>query len=290
MYATIGPHELGIRGLPLSDAIALARDTGFAGLSFDIRAAAQAIDEHGLATVQDQFAQAGVQPAIWNLPVAWRDDQWQADLRELPRLAATARELGATRTATYMPSGSDERPFRENLDWHVARLRPIAEVLRDEGCRFGIEFIGPKTYRAAFRHEFIHTLDGVMELIAAIGTGNVGLLLDSWHVYTSGGTLANLARLTNHDVVVVHVNDAPAGIARDEQIDTARTLPMETGVIDLVGFMRALRKMGYDGPVMPEPFSKRVNELAATDRLAAAREAAKSMDELWRAAGLMVVG
>jgi sugar phosphate isomerase/epimerase len=289
MYATIGPHELGIRGLPLPDAISLARDTGFAGLSFDIRAAAQAIDEHGLATVQDQFAQAGVQPAIWNLPVAWRDDQWQADLRELPRLAATARELGATRTATYMPSGSDERPFQENFDWHVARLRPIAEVLRDEGCRFGIEFIGPKTYRAAFRHEFIHTLDGVMELIAAIGTGNVGLLLDSWHVYTSGGTLADLERLTNHDVVVVHVNDAPAGVAPDEQIDTVRTLPMETGVIDLVGFMQALQEMGYDGPVVPEPFSQRIIDLAATDPEAAAREAARSMDALWRTAGFEVM-
>ena len=287
MYATIGPEALGIRGLSLSDAIALARDAGFAGLSFDGHAAARAVDERGLPAVQQQFAQAGVKPAIWNLPVAWRDDdQWQADLRELPRLAATARALGATRTATYMPSGSDARPFRENFDWHVARLRPIAEVLRDEGCRFGIEFIGPKTYRAAFRHEFIYTLDGVMELIAAIGTGNVGVMLDSWHLYTSGGTLADLERLTNHDVVVVHVNDAPAGIARDEQIDTVRTLPMETGVIDLVGFMRALRQMGYDGPVMPEPFSQRINDLAATNPEAAAREAARAMDALWRAAGL----
>jgi sugar phosphate isomerase/epimerase len=291
MYATIGPDQLGIRGLSLSDAIALARAAGFAGLSFDSRAAARAADERGLDTVQDQFAQAGVRPALWNLPVAWRDDdQWQADLRELPRLAATARALGATRTATYMPSGSDERSFQENFDWHVARLRPIAEVLRDEGCQFGIEFIGPKTYRAAFRHEFIHTLDGVMELVAAIGTGNVGVMLDSWHLYTSGGTLADLERLTNHDVVVVHVNDAPAGIARDEQIDTVRTLPMETGVIDLVGFMRALREMGYDGPVMPEPFSQRINDLAATDPEAAAREAARSMDALWRAAGLEVMG
>jgi sugar phosphate isomerase/epimerase len=291
MYATIGPDQLGIRGLSLSDAIALARAAGFAGLSFDSRAAARAVDERGLDTVQDQFAQAGVRPALWNLPVAWRDDdQWQADLRELPQLAATARALGATRTATYMPSGSDERSFQENFDWHVARLRPIAEVLRDEGCQFGIEFIGPKTYRAAFRHEFIHTLDGVMELVAAIGTGNVGVMLDSWHLYTSGGTLADLERLTNHDVVVVHVNDAPAGIARDEQIDTVRTLPMETGVIDLVGFMRALREMGYDGPVMPEPFSQRINDLAATDPEAAAREAARSMDALWRAAGLEVMG
>src|ERR687895_446701 len=287
MYATIGPDALGIRGLPLPDAITLARDAGFAGLSFDSRAAARAVDERGLAAVQDQFAQAGVKPAIWNLPVAWRDDdQWQADLRELPRLAATARELGATRTATYMPSGSDERTFRENFDWHVARLHPIAEVLRDEGCRFGIEFIGPKTYRAAFRHEFIHTLDGLMELVAAIGTGNVGVLLDSWHLYTSGGTPADLARLTSDDVVVVHVNDAPAGIARDEQIDTVRALPMETGVIDLVGFMRSLREMGYDGPVMPEPFSQRINDLAATDPGAAAREAARAMDALWRAGGV----
>lgn len=287
MYATISPDAVGIRGLSLSEAIALARDSGFAGLSFDSRAAARAADQHGLAAVQDEFARGGVKPALWNLPVAWRDDaQWQADLRELPRLAATARELGSTRTATYMPSGSDQRPFRENFDWHVARLRPIAEVLRDEDCQFGIEYLGPKTYRAAFRHEFIHTLDGVMELVTAIGTGNVGLLLDSWHLYTSGGTLADLERLTSHDVVVVHVDDAPPGVALDEQIDTVRALPMETGVIDLVGFMRALRKMGYDGPVMPEPFSQRLNDLAATDPGAAAREAARSMTALWRAAGL----
>ena len=291
MYATIGPEALGIRGLSLSEAIALARDAGFAGLAFDSRAAARAVDEHGLAAVQDQFTRAGVKPALWSLPIAWRDDdQWEADLRELPRLAATARGLGATRTATHMPSGSDQRPFRENFDWHVARLRPIAEVLRDEGCRFGIEFIGPRTFRAAFRHEFIHTLDGVMELVAAIGTSNVGVLLDSWHLYTSGGTLADLERLTNDDVVVVHVNDAPTGIARDEQIDTVRTLPMETGVIDLVGFMRALREMGYDGPVMPEPFSQRINDLAATDPDSAAREAARSMDALWGAAGFEVMG
>jgi sugar phosphate isomerase/epimerase len=291
MYTTISPDALGIRGLSLVEGIDLARDSGFAGLSFDSRVAARAINELGLTAVQEQFAQAGVKPALWNLPIAWRDEnEWETDLHELPRLARAARDLGSTRTATFMPSGSNDRPFRENFDWHVARLRPIAEVLRGEGCRFGIEFIGPKTYRAAFQHEFIYTLDGVMELISAIGTGNVGVMLDSWHLYASGGSLADLQRLTNQDVVVVHVNDAPAGIARDEQIDTVRTLPMETGVIDLVGFMRALQEMGYDGPVMPEPFSKRVNELAATDRLAAAREAAKSMDELWRAAGLMEVG
>jgi len=287
MYSTIGPEALGIRGLSLTEAIALARAAGFAGLGFDVRAAARAIDEDGLDAVRERFARAGVRPALWYLPVAWRDDgQWESDLRELPRLASAARDMGALRTTTYMFSGSDERPFDENFAWHVARFRPIAEILRDEGCRFGIEFIGPKTFRANFRHEFIYTLEGMMDLIAAIGVDDVGLLLDSWHLFASGGTLADLDRLTNRDIVVIHVNDAPAGIAWDEQIDTVRTLPMETGVIDLAGFMRKLEKLGYDGPVMPEPFSQRLVDIAATDPLAAAREASRAMDAMWRASGL----
>ena len=287
MYATLSPEALGIRGLALEDAIELARRSGFAGLAFDVRAAARLADEHGVAHVRDRFASAGVRPGYWGLPVAWREDErWEADLRDLRRHAALAQDLGCPRAATYLPSGSDERPFGENFAWHVARFRPIAEVLRDAGCRLGLEFIGPKTFRARFKHEFVHTLDGLMELAGAIGTGNVGVLLDSWHLYTSSGTVADLDRLAAEDVVVVHVNDAPAGIARDEQIDTVRTLPMETGVIDLPGFVRKLEDLGYDGPVTPEPFSQRLEDLAAVDPSAAAQEAARAMDALWEAAGL----
>jgi len=282
MYTTIGPEALGIRGLSLSEAIALTRDSGFAGLCAPIRLIAEAAEARGVEAVLEEFAQAGVRPAHWNLPVAWRDDaQYETDLRELPRLAAVAREMGQVRTATFMPSGSDERPFQENFDWHVGRLRPIAEILRDEGIRFGIEYIGPKTFRAAFQHEFIYTLEGLMELIDAIDVNNVGVMLDSWHLFASGGSLADIERLTNDDIVVVHVNDAPAGIPWDAQIDTVRELPGATGVIDLAGFMRALQQLGYDGPVMPEPFNQGINDLAAHDPLAAAREASRAMDALW---------
>jgi hypothetical protein len=41
--------------------------------------------------------------------------------------------------------------------------------------------------------------------------------------------------------------------------------------------------MGYDGPVMPEPFSKQLNEVAAADPLGAAKIAAESMRKLWAA-------
>jgi sugar phosphate isomerase/epimerase len=159
----------------------------------------------------------------------------------------------------------------------------VAEALNSEGCQLGIEFISPKTLRDTFKYEFIYTLGGTMELAASIGTGNVGLLLDAWHLYESGGDVSEMNQITSKDVIAVHVNDAPAGIPRDEQQDLVRTLPLETGVIDIVPFMRRLRELGYDGPVMPEPFSKRVEEIAAKDPVAAAKETARSMDALWEA-------
>ena len=287
MLKTLGPGAIGIRGLALPEAIGLARDTGFEAVVFDVREAARLAEQHGPDHVQDLFARAGVRPASWNVPVAWRDGaDRDAEIGGLPALAALARELGSPWATSGIRPGADDLTYGENFALHVQRLRPVARVLAEAGCRLGLEFIGPKTFRAPFRHEFIWTLRGTLELARAIGTGNVGVLLDAWHLYTSGEAVEDVTRLRPEDVVAVHVNDAPPGIPVEEQIDTVRALPLATGVIDLVGFMGALRTIGYDGPVMPEPFSQRLDDLAATDPVAAARETARSMDELWRAAGL----
>ncbi len=287
MDKALGPGAIGIKGMGLEEAIGLAREAGFDALTFDVREAAGLAAERGMDAVRELFTAAGVRPGSWNVPVGWRQgDDWEAELRGLPALAAVARELGSDRATSGIWPGSDERAYEENFTWHAERLRPIAAALAGEGCRLGLEFIGPKTFRAPFRHEFISTLGGVMEMAGAVGTGNVGVLLDAWHLYTSGETVADIVGLTANDVVAVHVNDAPVGVARDEQVDNVRTLPMETGVIDLVGFMGALGAIGYDGPVMPEPFSARLEAVAANDPVAAAKEAGRAMEELWRAAGL----
>jgi sugar phosphate isomerase/epimerase len=282
MYKALSPGAVGIRDLPLAQSIELAARHGFEGVSFDVREAAALAADGGAGRVRDLFTRAGVQPAHWNVPVAWSQDTWRDDLAELPRLAALARELGCDRCTTWMPPGSDTRPYAENFAWHVERYRAIAEVLKAHDCRFGIEFIGPKTQRAQFKHEFIYSLAGLHELSEAIGTGNVGVLLDAWHVYTAGDAMDVVRTLTNRDVVLVHVNDAPPGIPIDQQNDHARALPVETGVMDLAGFMRELRAIGYDGPVIPEPFSQRLNERAPTDPDGVAREVGQSMDALWR--------
>jgi len=173
--------------------------------------------------------------------------------------------------------------LEKNWKWHVDRLAPAARILADHGVRFGMEFIGTRTLREEKKHPFVHTMGRMLELGRAVGP-NVGLLLDCWHWYTSGGTVEEVRSLSSEQVVYVHVNDAPAGIPRDEQQDMVRDLPGATGVIDITGFLTALKGIGYDGPLTVEPFKKELNDLPSDDDRLARVSAA--LDKVLRGAGL----
>jgi len=92
-----------------------------------------------------------------------------------------------------------------------------------------------------------------------------------------------VARLQETDVVYVHVNDAPTGIPVDEQIDHTRGMPGETGVIDIAGFLEALKSIGYSGPVVPEPFKKELADLP--DDAARLEATAASMRKIFATLG-----
>jgi len=287
MQKSLGPGAIGIRGKALAEVIEIARVTGFDAIGFDIREAADLAGALGIDSVRRLFAEAGIAPGHWNLPVNMRDDaQFATDIVDLPRLVGIAVELGCLRATSGIMPGSNDFTFEENYARTLDRFTQVAKPLAEANVMLGIEFIGPKTLRDTLTYPFIYKMNEILELGQKIGTGNIGVLLDIWHLWQSGGEVADLDTITARDVVVVHVNDAPPGIPRDEQQDLVRALPMETGVLDLVGFMRKLQAMGFDGPVMPEPFSARINDLATHDPEGAARETAKSMNKLWAAAGL----
>jgi sugar phosphate isomerase/epimerase len=284
MFKNLNTGALGVKAT-LAEQIDLARRHDFTGIDFSIGEALALAEAQSVNAARDLFAAAGVKPGSWGFPVDFRKDEatWQTGLKALPKQAELAAQLGCFRTATWILPGDNDLNFWEYFALHVARLRPAAQILKDHGHRFGLEFIGPKTLRDARKHLFVYTLDGMLALGAAIGTGNMGLLLDIWHVYTSHGTFDDVRKLAKEDIVCVHVNDAPAGKAVDEQVDNVRALPGETGVLDNVDFLQALREIGYDGPVTAEPFSQRVRELPAEEAVA---ETAAAMDKIWGMAGL----
>ena len=285
MFKALSPGAIGVRPQSLQDAIAAANKGGFEGLEFNASEVAGLVEEHGTEHVKRLFADAGLRPAGWGLPTDWRgsEENWRKGLEALPRLAQAAAAIGGTRTMTWILPSSDERPFDENRRFHIERFTPIARVLHDHGCRLGLEFIGPKTLRDSRRYPFIYRMEDMLRMGEEIGP-NVGVLLDCWHWYTSGGTLDDLRALHPEQVVYVHVNDAPAGVPVEEQLDNVRALPGETGVIDIAGFLQALQAIGYDGPVVPEPFKKELADLPSDD--ARLETVGAAMDKIFRQAGI----
>jgi sugar phosphate isomerase/epimerase len=260
MFSALSPGAVSITTKSLADAAQAARIGGFEGVELNIEQIADRLDS---TTAENLLAELdGIRPAAFGLPTDWRGDEamWRFGLEALPRLAKAAQSLGLTRTATWVLSGSDQRIWDANWDFHVQRFQPIASILNDHGISLGLEFLGPKTLRDSFRFPFAHTIGTMFALAQEIGP-NVGLLLDSWHWHTSHGTLEDIRYLKAKDIVVVHVNDAPAEPDIDQLVDNVRCLPGETGVIDIKGFIDTLRFLRYDGPVIPEPFKRELSDL-----------------------------
>jgi sugar phosphate isomerase/epimerase len=280
MYKALNLGAIGVR-VNFEQAVELAGKYGFKGLYFS----PARVVEMGVAKAKALLENHYVKPAGFGLPVNFRRDEerFRNDLGRLPQLADAAAQIGCPRCSTWIMPASNDVPFKENFELHRRRLAEVARVLGRYKIRFGLEFVGPKTSRESRKHEFIYNAAGMLELCKAIGTDNMGLLLDCWHWYTSGGTTKDFDKWNKNTVVDVHVNDAPKGIPVDKQRDNRRAMPGETGVIDIKGFLRGLKRIGYDGPVMAEPFSERVRKMKPEQAVRATKE---SLDKIWKIAGM----
>ena len=201
--------------------------------------------------------------AAAGLPLDFRKDDatFRAGLKELPNIAAGLQRAGVRRVGTWLQPCSDELTYRANFKQHVARLGEIAQILTDHNLRFGLEYVGTQRVLVGRKYPFVHTLAETRELIAEMGNDQVGLVLDSWHWWQAGDTVAELRALKNAEIVSVDLNDAPKDIPKGQQKDGERELPVATGVIDTAAFLGALVAVGYDGPMRAEPFNKAVNAL-----------------------------
>jgi len=284
MFKNLNITALGFKA-SFHETLELASLGGFEGVDPNVPEIIKLAEEKSAEEINMALNEKGLRWGGWRLPVSisGKEGDFKRELEKLPSIAEKMCDLGCLRTFTWLTPYSDELTFEENFDLHKRRIRRVAEILDEYDCILGVEFIGPKTSRVGHKYEFIHDMEGMLRLIEAAGADNVGLLLDSWHWYTSYGTVDQILRLRGRDIVYVHINDAPPGIPVDEQIDGIRRLPGETGIIDIIGFLRALKRIGYDGPVTPEPFDEKLRRMPIRKAILKTGEA---VDKVWSMAGL----
>jgi len=274
-YMDLSCGRIGVKATFL-EAMDLAVRHGFEAVDPDAKYFSQLSDlQMGDVLAQMKAKELRFGPA--GLPVDFRKDDatFHEGLKAFPETCRALQRAGVWRVSTYVLSFDRILSYPQNFRSHAYRLRACAQILKDYGQKLGLEYLGPMTLWRRERHSFIHSLGETRELIAAIGTGNVGIQLDSWHWFTADETEADLLTLRNEDIITVDLNDAPQGIALDKQIDSSRELPAATGVIPIKTFLDALRKLGYDGPVHAEPFNAALRALPREEACAATAAAMK---------------
>lgn len=249
MVKTLNTGAIGVTLPDLATGLDLAAAHGFRGLEID-----PSMLDGGS---RDLAAAKGVSLEAFGLSVEWRQDEatFRDGLAKLPALAEKATAAGMTRCATWVLPGRDGLGYDACTRFHRDRFRPVAEILGERGISLGLEFIGPKHLRDPYVFPWIYSLHAMLDFGVTVGP-NVGVLLDAYHWHTSGGTIDDLLAVDPKRVVLVHLNDALPNLARHELPDGTRDLPGATGVIDLPGFLGALREIGYEGPASCEPFKK----------------------------------
>ncbi|PYI56284.1 sugar phosphate isomerase/epimerase family protein [Paenibacillus flagellatus] len=259
--------------------VALAAKYGFQSIDADIGSLTEGRGVDGAAEL---LRSHGLALGSVGLPVQWRttDDEFRQGLPTLAEWAAAARSLGCTAFCTYILPSTDE-PAAAFMAAAVRRLRLCAKLLGAYGIRLGLEFVGPHHLRTRWSNPFIWTMADTLDMIEAIGEPNVGLLLDSYHWYTTGLGTADLERLRPEQIVHVHLNDAP-DVPVEEALDNGRLITGE-GVIDLTGFLRSLAKIGYKGALAQEVLTQQPPQEPAEELV---RRTARQYDRLWASAGL----
>ena len=250
------------------DRISAAAAAGWAGIGFgqdDLRVIRETT---GFAAIRAAITAAGLQHVEVELATGWwRDDDlgWR-DTWDLLLEAAQGLEAAFIKIGTAFGSPvADVAPF-------VQPLRQIADEAAALGTRVALE---PLPFA------LIGSMPQGAELMRAADHPAAGLVVDYWHVFRAGTTLPELVACLDPSMVFgVELSDA--------QLESVGTLFEDTrdrrtligqGAQDVVGFIRAMREVGFDGPWGVEILSAEHRQRSLSEALTLAYDTALSTFE-----------
>ncbi|KQN53076.1 sugar phosphate isomerase/epimerase [Erwinia sp. Leaf53] len=139
-------------------------------------------------------------------------------------------------------------------------------------------------YEAMAWSQHINTTDAAWQLIQKTGAGNIGLVVDAFHIFAGGRTLDDLTGIPAEKIYLVQLSDLSTRPQKNQLVETARhhrLLPGE-GNFPLTSLLQHLKTLDYRGPVGLEVFN---DERQAADAHLTADAAMQSLRRVLDSAG-----
>lgn len=218
--------------------VRVAAEAGFTGFGLLHADLVSVRDSMGYAEFGQLLADSPIEYLELEMLVDWFADGAARETSDGVRsdLIEAARHL----PVRHLKAGGDFSGSPWPFDTMVAEFRTLCEQAADVGIRVGIEPIAFADIRTP--------ADG-MRLVDAAGHPAGGVVLDVWHLGRLGLPVDTVRDVPVEAIVSTELDDAAEAVVGTLLEDTIneRLLPGE-GVFDVVGFIRAIRATGYDGP------------------------------------------
>ncbi len=128
-------------------------------------------------------------------------------------------------------------PGTATADEAVANIRRAGEIAGSFGLKLTLEY--------QFQHPVVRSLDILRDLIARAGSGNVGLLLDAYHLQRGGRPGRGFEDVPGAEIFYVQFSDVPN--APPPALPPVDRLPPGKGIVGWTDLFGLLAEKGYDG-------------------------------------------
>lgn len=175
-------------------------------------------------------------------------EEYRKALDEAKRRMEQAAQVGAKRIVATPPVRIECA-----LDMRLAadRYNELLEVGRRIGVLPAVEFLGFS--------EAVHRVDQAWEIVKLSSASDGSVILDTFHLYRGGSSLDDVPDLTGEFIAILHFNDVPAGIPRENLTDADRVYPGD-GILPLRQIVKDVMERGYSGAISLELFNRELWE------------------------------
>jgi sugar phosphate isomerase/epimerase len=234
----LGLHTGTIMHTNLMTDIRVAKETGYDAIEFYIPKLVRYLDA-GYQAEELLPALGDLKLAMINsfLHIEEQDPDTRRELcQQCERLCHVAQTLGCPSLQVVALNGLRGEPWPQIRSKVGRSLAELADIAAPFGVKLALE---PVTFTP------LRTLSQALEVFDTAGRDNVGLCLDTFHLWTAGTSWEEVAVLDPDLIVVAHISDVTPRQGAEWRDADRDVLPGD-GILPLREGIEAIRATGYD--------------------------------------------
>jgi len=236
-----------IKNTSLEEAVSIAEKAGFEGFEFTKEGLEKHLKSADTESIIKLFQSSKIKPvclaSIENFMQKTPDEFKREDEKQIVTLFDILHKLSVD-TVVIDEERDTRWDYKKSLKVAMERINDLLKLAQEYKLRLALEYISSSN--------FINCLERALIVHNELDSENLGLLIDTYHMYKRGEGIAQLEKIPSKYLFFVHLADV-MDIPRDKITEANREIPLK-GILDFRPLLTFLEERRYTGYLSVELF------------------------------------